>query len=322
MSTQAESPVIATAIPQFDEEEETEITPDSLWWERQRRLRSSAAAVDTNPLEVEPLCGRERSREAGERERAGEILSERGSASRRNSEASDDQQDPDRPNRPLSVSPLDQQTQQTTTATDRRLGDRRRDRAAQVKAAHQSPRCAHVRASGVRCGSPALRDSAYCYYHDHFHGGPRLIYPALAKLDDPHGIQTALMEVLTGILDGRLEHKTGALLLYGLQTAVANLKRMADLDPEEVVTEIPAGNLPSGAEGEAPNADETAAAEHAAAADAARSTLEQIEKRHRVPCRPSGDPARDGKYAELMANYYQYDPHERHIAEPSGDVPS
>jgi hypothetical protein len=66
-------------------------------------------------------------------------------------------------------------------------------------------------------------------------------------LEDAHGVQAALMEVLCGILDGGLTDKHAALLLYGLQTAASNLKRVEDVDPDEVATEpAPEERLPEG----------------------------------------------------------------------------
>ena len=208
--------------------------------------------------------------------------------------------------RPHPVTPLDCQTHQTNHAPSEA-------NLKMVAPAHQAARCAHLRASGVRCGSPALRGSHYCYYHEHFHGGPRLIYPSLAKLDDAHGIQTALAEVLTGILDGRLPHKTGALLLYGLQTAVANLKHMPDLDPQDIVTDLPDH---SDAEHESEDiandlgtTPEHIAAERACASDGAADAIHHLAQHHRFAgSTPSGDPARDGSHAELISQYSDHNP--------------
>jgi hypothetical protein len=113
--------------------------------------------------------------------------------------------------------------------------------------ADETPRCMHIKPSGVRCGSPAMRGIDYCYYHKRTHLGPRLLYPTLTMLEDAHGVQAALMEVLCGILDGGLTDKHAALLLYGLQTAASNLKRVEDVDPDEVATEpAPEERLPEG----------------------------------------------------------------------------
>lgn len=111
--------------------------------------------------------------------------------------------------------------------------------ARRVAEANRAPRCIHVKAGGVRCGSPALRGFDYCYFHKRLHSGPRLIAAAISKIEDAHGLQSAIMDVLIGIIDSRIDSKTASLLLYGLQTAATNLKRIPNLDPEQIVTEEP-----------------------------------------------------------------------------------
>jgi hypothetical protein len=125
------------------------------------------------------------------------------------------------------VSPLDCKTTRTHTVSK------------PIQLARESPRCIHIKPSGLRCGSPAMRGVDYCYYHKRTHLGPRLLYPTLMMLEDAHGIQAALMEVLCAILEGGLQPKIAGLLLYGLQTAACNLKRVVDVDPAEVTTEEP-----------------------------------------------------------------------------------
>lgn len=133
------------------------------------------------------------------------------------------------------VSPLDRRTTSIHTVPGH------------IQLARQAPRCAHIKPSGRRCGSPAMRGIEYCYYHKRTHLGPRLLYPTMTMLEDGHGVQAALMEVLCGILDGALTDKQAALMLYGLQTAASNLKRVDDLDPDEVATEpAPAERMPEG----------------------------------------------------------------------------
>lgn len=141
----------------------------------------------------------------------------------------------ERPERRLGVSPLDHKTE----------GPHRVSKA--MRLAHDSPRCAHIKPSGVRCGSPAMRDIEFCYYHKRTHIGPRLMYPTMTMLEDGHGVQAALMEVLCAIMDGVLTDRQAALMLYGLQTAASNLKRVEQVDPQEVAIEpAPQEKLPEG----------------------------------------------------------------------------
>ena len=81
-----------------------------------------------------------------------------------------------------------------------------------------------------------MRGIEYCYYHRRVHLGPRLLYPTLTMLEDAHGVQAALMEVLCGILDGALTDKQAAMLLYGLQTAASNLEQSGQSDLAQQAT--------------------------------------------------------------------------------------
>jgi hypothetical protein len=102
------------------------------------------------------------------------------------------------------------------------------------------PRCQHVKVNGVQCGSPALRRKAYCYFHlraEHEHqraaeasaSGRTFGFPLL---EDANSIQVALMKVIQMLGAGAIAHKTAALMLYGLQTASANL-RSTKFEPEK-----------------------------------------------------------------------------------------
>jgi hypothetical protein len=107
------------------------------------------------------------------------------------------------------------------------------------------PRCQHVKVNGTQCGSPALRNRRRCYFHE----GAR-IERAKAKadqfaqrrfempvLEDANSVQVALMKVLQMLARGQMDAKTAGLMLYGLQTASANLKN-SDFeveDPTDVV---------------------------------------------------------------------------------------
>ena len=58
--------------------------------------------------------------------------------------------------------------------------------------------------------------------------------------EDAHSIQTVIRQVVQMVLQKRLERKTASLLLYALQIASSNLKRM-ELEkpqPEQVVTDL------------------------------------------------------------------------------------
>jgi hypothetical protein len=96
------------------------------------------------------------------------------------------------------------------------------------------PRCQHVKVNGTQCGSPALRRRRRCYFHDRMRNGkrrfaaesgikPRPLF-SIGLLEDANSVQVALMQVLQLLGGGQMDPKTAGLMLYGLQTASANLK--------------------------------------------------------------------------------------------------
>lgn len=92
--------------------------------------------------------------------------------------------------------------------------------------------CNHVKANGVCCDSPALKDEPYCFFHKstrertkRLRRAARLKLPLqLPVLEDRETIQLAIGDVLNALLAGHIDHKTAGLLLYGLQTAAGNAK--------------------------------------------------------------------------------------------------
>jgi hypothetical protein len=105
------------------------------------------------------------------------------------------------------------------------------------------PQCRHIKTKGMRCGSPAVRSHYYCYYHAQIHQHQRRHSSAEARelplqlppLEDAHSIQLALMEIGHAILNDRISDKKAGLLLYMVQTASINLKRLEEDCSEELV---------------------------------------------------------------------------------------
>jgi hypothetical protein len=111
-------------------------------------------------------------------------------------------------------------------------------------------RCRHIKVNGTQCGSPALRHKNFCFYHQQ--NRPALTdcyynpdeYPtgliSLPVFEDAHAIQTVIRQVVQNVLQKSLAPKTAGLVLYALQIASSNLKRM-ELEkpqPEQVVTDL------------------------------------------------------------------------------------
>ena len=105
-----------------------------------------------------------------------------------------------------------------------------------LKQAQRMPRCVHIKPDGVQCGSPALKDCAYCFAHARL----AMRHPhnlSIPFLEDANSVQSAIMEVMRALLDGELDRRTAGLLLYGLQMASCNLKYVCfePKDPRAVV---------------------------------------------------------------------------------------
>jgi hypothetical protein len=104
--------------------------------------------------------------------------------------------------------------------------------------------CTHIKVSGVRCGSPALRGEQFCYFHQRMHRGVRTppqarLHP-IANLEDEESIQSALMEVVNALMRNSIDLKRATLILRALHIAVKNASRVRfKLHGSDSVKEIP-----------------------------------------------------------------------------------
>jgi len=97
------------------------------------------------------------------------------------------------------------------------------------------PRCAHIKTNGTQCGSPALRERRFCFFHEKWQGQqialkaeqpPEQLSFTMPLLEDADSIQIALMQVIRLMVTRQLDPKVSGLLLYALQTASLNLRHM------------------------------------------------------------------------------------------------
>src|SRR5258708_35186014 len=90
--------------------------------------------------------------------------------------------------------------------------------------------CTHIKVTGVRCGSPALRGEQFCYFHQRMlrtvQGPPHSRVHHAALLEDEESIQASLIEVVNALLRGTIELKRAELVLRALNTAVSNIHRV------------------------------------------------------------------------------------------------
>lgn len=96
-----------------------------------------------------------------------------------------------------------------------------------LQAANQAPRCQHTRFNGVRCGAPALAGCSLCRLHQHALRPKRPDY-RLPFVEDASSAQLALNQILRALQDKAYDLKTCALMLYDLQIACSNLKRLGE----------------------------------------------------------------------------------------------
>src|SRR4051812_22083850 len=86
------------------------------------------------------------------------------------------------------------------------------------------PRCQHIRTNGVPCGSPSLKRRTLCYYHFQTRRQPQRPLRRRPNLEDSDAIQLGIAEVIRRIENNDIDLRAAGLLLYGYQTASANLK--------------------------------------------------------------------------------------------------
>jgi hypothetical protein len=102
--------------------------------------------------------------------------------------------------------------------------------------------CTHIKVTGVRCGSPALRGEQFCYFHQRMIRtvrSPRSRLHHVALLENPEAIQASLMEVVNGLIRGTIEVKRGELILRALNTAVRNARHAQFEFHPDMITRIP-----------------------------------------------------------------------------------
>ena len=118
--------------------------------------------------------------------------------------------------------------------------------------------CRHIFVDGRQCGSRALRNQNFCYYH-YAHRTPVLAnqrrrQPAsgfdltrLDSLDNHAAIQLSLSEVLGRIANNTIDPRRAWLLLYGLQIAGHNLRHAHPTPdapiPETIIEDAAHGQL-------------------------------------------------------------------------------
>ena len=96
-----------------------------------------------------------------------------------------------------------------------------------LKLADEAPRCEHIKTNGLRCGSPAIKDTPLCYFHGETRKQRESEAAAKAAdlpvLEDMHSIQLAVMRVCGLLANKTIEEKTARVLFDGLRLAQKTL---------------------------------------------------------------------------------------------------
>jgi hypothetical protein len=120
---------------------------------------------------------------------------------------------------------------------------------AKVNSMSNEHSCTHIKVTGVRCNSPALRGEQFCYFHQNAHRGVRRpkqsrLHP-IALIEDEESIQYALMEVINALMRNTIDMKRATLIIRALHIAVKNAARVKyNVHSRDMVTEIPEYAVP------------------------------------------------------------------------------
>ena len=100
--------------------------------------------------------------------------------------------------------------------------------------------CRHIKTNGLRCQSPALLGTAFCYFHARTHAmaAPNYIKfddLKLPLLEDSASIQVAILKITAALLSSRIDARHAGLLLYAVQIASQNIDRDSERKNSEIV---------------------------------------------------------------------------------------
>jgi len=104
--------------------------------------------------------------------------------------------------------------------------------------------CTHIKVTGVRCGSPALRGEQFCYFHQRMMRGvqtpPNARLHPVALIENEEAIQASLMEVINAIARNTIDLRRADLMLKALHIAVKNSRSVHFEAHMNMVHKVPA----------------------------------------------------------------------------------
>jgi hypothetical protein len=90
--------------------------------------------------------------------------------------------------------------------------------------------CTHIKANGIRCGSPAMKNQYFCFFHTQLiKGVPRRVdarIGPLSMLEDADAIQVSIMDVMQEIRQESIDCHRASLLVKLLHLAYRNVKNV------------------------------------------------------------------------------------------------
>ncbi len=84
--------------------------------------------------------------------------------------------------------------------------------------------CRHIMPSGLHCKSPAMRGSAFCYFHGRAPRPARPVRPLETNIEippviGPSGCALAVNQIVQALAANRISTRRAAILLQGVQLA-------------------------------------------------------------------------------------------------------
>jgi len=84
-----------------------------------------------------------------------------------------------------------------------------------LQKAHRAKRCQHVKANGEGCGSPALRQQDYCFFHGQMRAGSIEI----PVIEDQHSLQLAFVRLAQQVAASKIDPAQAKVLLQIFESA-------------------------------------------------------------------------------------------------------
>jgi hypothetical protein len=97
--------------------------------------------------------------------------------------------------------------------------------------------CRHIKTNGIKCQSPAMRGSCFCYFH-----GRTRIYVApppkrqkfeMPPLAEPTDLLAALNQIIQAIASGQVDNTRASKLLHAIQLARQTFDAPISLPPAQ-----------------------------------------------------------------------------------------